>query len=152
MYIFTSSDTETSGNWVIWNLLCHKFFLDGQRFSLTPNIVFLAPRFKQIWSCKHLRNTSCTSYRACSMIIVFWFPEADTAWTDQTLCWGNSESKVDVRNKETLPHVLVYWKYRGNGRVAAHLRLKNFFIFFCGVGLTSPGTAATSGLLYSPRW
>jgi hypothetical protein len=23
--------------------------------------------------------------------------------------------------------------------------------FFCGVGLTSPGTAATSGLLYSPR-
>jgi hypothetical protein len=24
--------------------------------------------------------------------------------------------------------------------------------FFCGVGLTSPGTAATSGLLYSPRW
>jgi hypothetical protein len=24
-------------------------------------------------------------------------------------------------------------------------------IFFCWVGLTSPGTAATSGLLYSPR-
>jgi hypothetical protein len=24
-------------------------------------------------------------------------------------------------------------------------------VFFCGVGLTSPGTAATSGLLYSPR-
>jgi hypothetical protein len=24
--------------------------------------------------------------------------------------------------------------------------------FFGGVGLTSPGTAATSGLLYSPRW
>jgi hypothetical protein len=24
--------------------------------------------------------------------------------------------------------------------------------FFCGVGLTSPGTAATSGLLYNPRW
>jgi hypothetical protein len=26
------------------------------------------------------------------------------------------------------------------------------FFFFCGVGLTSRGTAATSGLLYSPRW
>jgi hypothetical protein len=26
------------------------------------------------------------------------------------------------------------------------------FFFFSGVGLTSPGTAATSGLLYSPRW
>jgi hypothetical protein len=24
-------------------------------------------------------------------------------------------------------------------------------VFFSGVGLTSPGTAATSGLLYSPR-
>jgi hypothetical protein len=34
--------------------------------------------------------------------------------------------------------------------------LETYFInrnfFFCGVGLTSPGTAATSGLLYSPRW
>jgi hypothetical protein len=30
--------------------------------------------------------------------------------------------------------------------------LKNIVtIFFSGVGLTSPGTAATSGLLYSPR-
>jgi hypothetical protein len=28
----------------------------------------------------------------------------------------------------------------------------SFFFFFSGVGLTSPGTAATSGLLYSPRW
>jgi hypothetical protein len=27
-----------------------------------------------------------------------------------------------------------------------------FFFIICGVGLTSPGTAATSGLLYSPRW
>jgi hypothetical protein len=26
------------------------------------------------------------------------------------------------------------------------------YLFFCGVGLTSPGTAPTSGLLYSPRW
>jgi hypothetical protein len=26
-----------------------------------------------------------------------------------------------------------------------------FLFFFCGVELTSPGTAATSGLLYSPR-
>jgi hypothetical protein len=26
------------------------------------------------------------------------------------------------------------------------------FFFLFGVGLTSPGTAATSGLLYSPRW
>jgi hypothetical protein len=26
------------------------------------------------------------------------------------------------------------------------------FFFIIGVGLTSPGTAATSGLLYSPRW
>jgi hypothetical protein len=26
------------------------------------------------------------------------------------------------------------------------------FFFLRGVGLTSPGTAATSGLLYSPRW
>jgi hypothetical protein len=25
-------------------------------------------------------------------------------------------------------------------------------VFFSGVGLASPGTAATSGLLYSPRW
>jgi hypothetical protein len=25
-------------------------------------------------------------------------------------------------------------------------------IIICGVGLTSPGTTATSGLLYSPRW
>jgi hypothetical protein len=25
-------------------------------------------------------------------------------------------------------------------------------VFFSGVGLTSPGTAATSSLLYSPRW
>jgi TRAP-type C4-dicarboxylate transport system permease large subunit len=25
-------------------------------------------------------------------------------------------------------------------------------IIIIGVGLTSPGTAATSGLLYSPRW
>jgi hypothetical protein len=29
---------------------------------------------------------------------------------------------------------------------------QNYLIFFCGVGLTSPGTAATCGLLYSPRW
>jgi hypothetical protein len=27
----------------------------------------------------------------------------------------------------------------------------SFFFFFSGVGLTSPGTAATSGLLYSLR-
>jgi hypothetical protein len=27
-----------------------------------------------------------------------------------------------------------------------------YAFFFGGVGLTSPGTAATSGLLYSPRW
>jgi hypothetical protein len=26
-----------------------------------------------------------------------------------------------------------------------------FFVTIIGVGLTSPGTAATSGLLYSPR-
>jgi hypothetical protein len=26
------------------------------------------------------------------------------------------------------------------------------FLFISGVGLTSPGTAATSGLLYSPKW
>jgi hypothetical protein len=26
-----------------------------------------------------------------------------------------------------------------------------FFFLVCGVGLTSPGTAATSGLLYSPK-
>jgi hypothetical protein len=30
--------------------------------------------------------------------------------------------------------------------------LPSRFFFFSGVGLTSPGTAATSGLLYSPRW
>jgi hypothetical protein len=34
------------------------------------------------------------------------------------------------------------------------LKLVVYYFFFglvCGVGLTSPGTAATSGLLYSPR-
>jgi hypothetical protein len=38
------------------------------------------------------------------------------------------------------------WKYVKGKRPTEEL------FFFSGVGLTSPGTAATSGLLYSPRW
>jgi hypothetical protein len=32
------------------------------------------------------------------------------------------------------------------------LDTKLFYFIISGVGLTSPGTAATSGLLYSPKW
>jgi hypothetical protein len=38
-----------------------------------------------------------------------------------------------------------------DGGLVSRLKDISFSDFFSGVGLTSPGTAATSGLLYSPR-
>jgi hypothetical protein len=50
-----------------------------------------------------------------------------------------------------LQSVFVNYNTLGQLTICAGLRLAPFLFFFSGVGLTSPGTAATSGLLYSPR-
>jgi hypothetical protein len=52
---------------------------------------------------------------------------------------------------EFLHYLFKVMNYEGLKRFDLNSHRSSYKFFFSGVGLTSPGTAATSGLLYSPR-
>jgi hypothetical protein len=68
--------------------------------------------------------------------------------------WSWSPTSNYCRGQENMD-LCIHSPIRLHGVVLNYLSIGTTLpltFFFSGVGLTSPGTAATSGLLYSPKW